>query len=189
LKRVVDVAGAAVGGVLAAPVMLACIVWIKLVDPGPALYSQWRVGHRGRLFRIYKLRTMRRDAEAGGIQYARANDLRILPGCQWMRRSHIDELPQLWNIMLGQMSLVGPRPERPEMLERLRPMIPRIDRRLVGRPGLTGLAQVINGYTNDVAGARAKTACDLRYLRNRSLFGEFKLLLRTIGKLWDPAAM
>ena len=153
------------------------------------LYCQWRVGRDGWLFRIYKLRTMRSNAEEGGARYARAHDQRVLPGCRWMRRSHVDELPQLWNILLGEMSLIGPRPERPEMLERLRPMIPRIDVRHAGRPGLTGLAQVTNGYTNDLQGARCKLAHDLRYLRSHSILGEIKLLLRTTSKVWDRAAM
>ena len=188
-KRVVDVALALVALLLLAPLMTGCAIWIKMIDPGPVLYSQWRVGRDGWLFRIYKLRTMYLDAEKHGVQYAKTNDRRILPGCRWMRKSHVDELPQLLNILQGHMSLVGPRPERPEMLEQLRPMIPRIDHRHVGRPGLTGLAQVNNGYTNDLNGARAKLAYDLRYLRRRSLFQNFKLMLQTLTKVWDPSAL
>lgn len=189
VKRGLDVAGGLVGLVLCAPLLAACVVWIRLIDPGPALYRQWRVGRRGWLFRIAKLRTMRLDAESGGARFAASNDPRVLPGCHWMRRSHVDELPQLWNILVGQMSLVGPRPERPEMLEQLRRRIPRIDRRHAVRPGLTGLAQLLNGYTNDVQGARRKQALDLRYLRHPSLLAEFGLLARTVTRLWDPAAM
>ena len=106
-----------------------------------------------------------------------------------MRRSHVDELPQLWNILLGQMSLVGPRPERPEMIEKLRQTIPRIEKRLVGLPGLTGLAQIRNGYTNDLKGARLKMAHDLRYLRSRSFWSEVGLLLQTAPKLWDRSGI
>ena len=106
-----------------------------------------------------------------------------------MRRSHVDELPQLWNILRGDMSLVGPRPERPEMFEQLRKDIPGIELRLAGRPGLTGLAQVKHGYTNDLAGARRKIAFDLRYLRRRSVFSDLKLLLATFPKVWDQAAL
>ncbi len=189
VKRAVDVTGALAGLLTASPLLVLCMLWIRTVNPGPALFRQWRVGRRGWLFPLYKLRTMSLDAESNGVQYAQANDPRVLPGCAWMRRSHVDELPQLWNVLVGQMSLVGPRPERPEMVERLRRHIPRIDRRHVSRPGLTGLAQVVNGYTNDLRGSRRKIACDLRYLRRRSALGEFKLLLRTTTRIWDPAAL
>ena len=188
-KRCLDVVSGMVGLVLCAPLLATCALWIRLVDPGPAFYRQWRVGRDGWLFQINKLRTMSLDAEELGARFAQTNDPRVLPGCQWMRRSHVDELPQLWNILRGEMSLVGPRPERPEMLEQLRPMIPRIDRRHTWRPGLTGLAQVVNGYTNDLSGTRRKLACDLKYLRRPSALGEIKLLLRTATKLWDPSAM
>ena len=110
------------------------------------------------------------------------------PGCQWVRKSHADELPQLVNILLGQMSVVGPRPERPEIIEELRGDLPGIERRLAAAPGLTGLAQVRNGYSNDVAGMRRKLAYDLRYLRSRSLIRDVKLILETIPRVWDPTA-
>jgi lipopolysaccharide/colanic/teichoic acid biosynthesis glycosyltransferase len=190
VKRLVDILGAAVGLTLLMPVMLACACWIRLQDGGPALYRQWRVGQDGWLFQIYKFRTMRQDAERPGkAQFASLNDPRVLTGCAWMRKSHVDELPQLWNILIGEMSLVGPRPERPEMLDRLRGQIPRIERRLLGKPGLTGLAQLRHGYTNDIAGARRKVAFDLRYLRQQSILAELRLVLATIPKVWDRAAL
>jgi len=189
-KRSLDIIGAVIGLMLCAPLLAACALWIKLGDRGPIFYSQWRVGASGWLFRIYKLRTMATDAESiGDARFAKSRDPRILPGCGWMRRSHVDELPQLLNILLGQMSLVGPRPERPEIIEQLRTAIPGIDRRLATRPGLTGLAQVRNGYTNDVQGARRKLAYDLKYLRGRSIRNEIGLLLRTIPRVWDQTAM
>ncbi len=188
-KRLIDVMAAGVGLLLCMPVMLACAVWIKLCDRGPVFYSQWRVGRDGLLFRIHKLRTMRTDAERQGIRWASQGDSRILPGCNWMRRSHVDELPQLWNILRGDMSLVGPRPERPEMIEQLRPHIPRIEKRLAATPGLTGLAQVRNGYTNDIAGARRKQVYDLQYLRRRSLRQDLRLILATVPRVWDQAAL
>jgi lipopolysaccharide/colanic/teichoic acid biosynthesis glycosyltransferase len=189
-KRLLDVVGAATGLVLTAPLLLGCAAWVSLIDGGPAFYQQWRVGRDGWMFRIYKLRTMVRRAEgAGPARFASAADPRILPGCRWMRRSHVDELPQLWQILKGQMSLVGPRPERPEIIEQLRPALPGIERRLTDRPGLTGLAQVRNGYANTTAGARRKLALDLRYLRRRSILGEIRLVLQTLPKVWDPAAL
>ncbi len=182
-KRCFDIAGSLFGLLLTAPVLAACVLWIRIQDGGPAVYRQWRVGRDGWLFQIYKLRTMGHDAEHGGARFAEADDPRVLPGCGWMRRSHVDELPQLWNVLRGQMSLVGPRPERPEMIEQLRPMIRHIDRRHVRRPGLTGLAQVVNGYTNDVAGARRKMAYDMRYLRRYGLMGELGIMLRTVPRM------
>lgn len=190
LKRMIDIVGAACGLALLSPVMLLSMLWIRMQDGGPALYRQWRVGQDGWLFQIYKFRTMRLDAEKPGkAQFASQNDPRILTGCAWMRRSHVDELPQLWNILIGEMSLVGPRPERPEMLEQLRRDIPRIERRLIAKPGLTGLAQLRHGYTNDIAGARRKVAFDLRYLRQQSILAEVRLVLATIPRVWDRAAL
>lgn len=189
-KRFIDVAGSGFGMLAILPLLGFCALWIRLVDGGPVFYSQWRVGTNGWLFKIYKFRTMRINAEKpGSAQWASKRDPRVLWGCNWMRRSHVDELPQLWNILRGDMSLVGPRPERPEMFEELRRNIPSIELRLVGRPGLTGLAQVKHGYTNDLAGARRKVAFDLRYLRRRSIFNDVKLLLATFPKVWDQAAL
>lgn len=174
--------------VLLSPVMLGCALWIKLVDGGPVIYRQWRVGRDGWLFNIYKFRTMSQNAETDGVRFATQADPRILPGCKWIRKSHVDELPQLLNILMGHMSLVGPRPERPEIIEELRKDLPGIERRLAATPGLTGLAQVRNGYSNDLAGMRRKLAYDLRYLRRRSLLNDIKLILETIPRVWDPSA-
>ena len=179
------------GGVLllaVSVVLMGCAFWIGGICREGVIYSQWRVGRNGRLFRVYKLRTMRSDAERHGARYADRKDDRILPGCRWMRMSHVDELPQLWNILKGDMSLVGPRPERPEMFEALRGTAPGFERRLAAKPGLTGPAQLHVGYTNDAAGARRKLAWDLRYLRRRSVRRDAVLLLRTLPKLWDTTA-
>jgi lipopolysaccharide/colanic/teichoic acid biosynthesis glycosyltransferase len=189
ISRLIDVTAAVCGLMILLPLLAACGLWIKLVDRGPALYWQWRVGHNGWMFRIYKLRTMRSDAERSGARFAEADDPRVLPGCGWMRRSHVDELPQLWNILRGNMSLVGPRPERPEILDWLTREVPGIERRLAGKPGLTGLAQVRNGYTNDLSGARRKLAFDLRYLRRRGPWMDMRLVLATLPKVWDHAAL
>ena len=188
VKRAVDVTLAATAFVVMLPVVLACAAWIRSRDGGPAFYAQWRVGRDGWLFRIYKLRTMTLDAERNGAQLASRRDPRVLAGCGWMRRSHVDELPQLINIIRGDMSLVGPRPERPELIERLRQDIPGIERRLAATPGLTGLAQIRSGYANDVRGIRRKLAYDLLYLRRRTVLGDARLLLATVPKLWDRSA-
>ena len=190
VKRVIDVASALALLVVTGPVLAVCAGWVWLMDGRPVLYRQWRVGRGGWLFEVYKLRTMSADAEGDGqARFAQSRDPRVLPGCGWMRRSHVDELPQLWNVLMGQMSLVGPRPERPEMIEHLRPHLPGIDRRLAVRPGITGLAQVRNGYTNDVAGARKKLAYDLQYLRRLNLGTELRLMFATVPKLWDRASL
>ncbi len=188
-QRAIDVIAAVVGIVATGPVIVACAAWVKLIDGGPVFFRQWRVGRDGWLFRIWKLRTMVADAEADGAKLACAADPRVLPGCGWMRKSHIDELPQLWNILVGEMSLVGPRPERPEIHERVASSLPRFDARTQGRPGLTGLAQVRNGYTNDLPGMRRKLALDRCYLRRRSILLDLWLILATAPKLWDRAAL
>ncbi|WP_428386469.1 sugar transferase [Mucisphaera sp.] len=187
-KRCIDIFAAGLGLLLLSPLLLAVALWIKAIDRGPVLYWQWRVGRNGWLFRLWKFRTMTLDAEDAGARLATTGDQRILPGCRWMRKSHIDELPQLWNILTGQMSLVGPRPERPEIIEELREEVPRIEWRLTGPPGLTGLAQVRNGYSNDLRGMRRKLALDLRYLRRRSIAADVRILLQTVPRCWDPTA-
>ena len=188
-KRVLDILIGGAALLAAAPVIVLCLIIIKRIDPGPAVFCQWRVGRGGRMFRIYKLRTMRLGAEyATGAVFASSADDRIIPGCRWMRHSHVDELPQLWNILRGEMSLVGPRPERPELIDNLIKKLPRFEQRLAVLPGLTGLAQIRNGYTNDIAGARKKLAYDLLYIRRMNWINEIKLLLGTLPKVWDRAA-
>jgi len=188
VKRLVDLSGALLALLMFSPVLLFAAMWVKCTDGGPVFYRQWRVGRDGKPFMIWKLRTMRTDAEKDGPRYATDNDPRIVPGCGWMRTSHVDELPQLLNIVRGEMSLVGPRPERPEFIEQLREELPHVDRRLAGTPGITGLAQVVNGYTNDLDGMRRKLALDLRYLEQRSIFLDIRLILKTLPRFWDRTA-
>lgn len=187
-KRLVDLTGALLALLLFSPLLVFTALWVKLADGGPVFYRQWRVGRDGKLFRIWKLRTMRTDAEKDGPQFATDNDPRIVRGCGWMRTSHVDELPQLLNILRGEMSLVGPRPERPEFIDQLRTELPGVDRRLAGTPGLTGLAQVVNGYTNDIEGMRRKLDLDLRYLEQRSIRLDLRLILKTLPRFWDRTA-
>ncbi len=189
-KELLDVAGAAMALAVFLPVMAVCAVMIKLADPSaPVLYEQVRVGLNGRLFKIYKLRTMYADAEkAGRAQWAGDDDPRVIPLCRWMRRSHIDELPQLLNILRGEMSLVGPRPERPELFATLTQDIPDFEQRLAVKPGLTGLAQIRNGYDTDIESVRRKLAYDLEYIERMSLGLELRLLAATVGKFRDRGA-
>ncbi len=134
----------------------------------------------GKPFVLYKFRTMRNDAEKNGAQFAVQGDPRVTTLGRFMRKTRIDELPQLWNVLKGEMSLVGPRPERPEFIEKLSDEIPDYLHRLGLKPGLTGPAQVINGYDNDIAGFRRKVALDLLYLQNCCFWNDVKILARTV---------
>lgn len=135
----------------------------------------------GRPFTIYKLRTMRTDAERDGAQLAKIGDARVTPVGRFLRRSRIDELPQLWNVLRGDMSIVGPRPERPEFIGELSKEVPGYLDRLGIRPGLTGLAQVLNGYDEDLDSVRRKVHLDLLYLQHYSPATDIRILLRTVG--------
>jgi lipopolysaccharide/colanic/teichoic acid biosynthesis glycosyltransferase len=135
----------------------------------------------GRHFTLYKFRTMRQDAEKNGAQFAQKNDSRITGIGKLMRKTRLDELPQLWNVLKGEMTLVGPRPERPEFLEELSEQIPNYIQRLGLKPGLTGVAQIVNGYDNEIESFRRKVAFDLLYLQNCCLWNDIKILFRTIG--------
>jgi len=153
---------------------------IKLEDGGPVLYRQTRVGRRGVPFTLYKLRSMRCDAEAeSGPQWAALEDARVTRVGKWIRALRIDEIPQAWNVLRGEMSFVGPRPERVEFVHMLSERIPGYDRRHLVRPGLTGWAQVNQPYSGTVEDARLKHALDLQYLAHRSLRLDARILLRT----------
>lgn len=189
-KGVLDKIGASIALVVFTPVMLCCAVLIKLADPvGPVMFRQVRVGLNGRLFSLYKLRTMYVDAEAHGRAVrADQDDARVIPVCRWMRRSHVDELPQLVNILWGDMSLVGPRPERPELFEEVQRQVPRFEERLGMKPGLTGLAQVRNGYDVDLDTVRNKFRFDREYLNKVSLGLDCRLILATVSKFNDRSS-
>lgn len=189
-KDILDVIGGLIAMIVFLPVMLAAAMIIKIADPaGPVLYRQVRVGRHGRLFTIYKMRTMFIDSEKHGkAQRAGQDDPRIIPACRWMRMSHVDELPQLVNIIRGEMSLVGPRPERPELFEEISRQVPDFEKRLAVKPGLTGLAQIMNGYDTDIQSVRRKLQYDLEYIQNMSLKLEFRLLLATVAKFHDRGA-
>ncbi|HXE31990.1 MAG TPA: sugar transferase [Terriglobales bacterium] len=165
-KRLWDIAGAFLCLLLALLPLGVCMLLIRWETPGPALLGQVRVGLHGRVFRLWKLRTMRHDAEGDGRpRFALESDPRATRVGAWLRAWHGDELPQLWNVLCGDMSLVGPRPERPCFVERFRDEIPDYDRRHCIRPGITGWAQVNTGYAGDCAATRIKTRFDLAYLQ------------------------
>jgi len=180
LKRVEDLAGATVGLLLAAPIIAVAAVLIKTTSPGPVFYVQERCGENGRPFRLYKLRTMRPDAEKEtGPVFAQPDDARRTPVGAFLRRHNLDELPQLWNVLKGDMSLVGPRPERPHFVEKFKTDIARYMWRHVCRPGLTGWAQV-NGLRGDTSIAE-RIRYDLYYLENWSLAFDIKILFKTLS--------
>jgi lipopolysaccharide/colanic/teichoic acid biosynthesis glycosyltransferase len=135
----------------------------------------------GRHFTLYKFRTMRTDAEKQGARFAVKGDPRVTSIGRLLRKTRVDELPQLWNVLKGEMSLVGPRPERPEFIKTLSDQIPSYLDRLGLQPGLTGVAQILNGYDNEIESFRRKVAFDLHYLQNCSVWNDFKILVRTIG--------
>ncbi len=188
-KEVVDIVLGSIALVLALPVLAVCGVIIKLSSRGPVFHVQTRVGKDGKPFRMYKLRTMYVDAEsATGAVWASKHDPRVVPTCRWMRQSHIDELPQLINVIRGDMSLVGPRPERPEIMDELVRIFPEFAKRLTVRPGITGLAQVRNGYDGSIEGTRRKLKADLEYIERRRWAMELKILAATVAKLNDKGA-
>jgi len=188
-KEVVDIVLGFIALVLCLPVLAVCALIIRLSSKGPVFFSQNRVGKGGKLFEMHKLRTMYVDAEsASGAVWASKHDPRIVATCRWMRRSHLDELPQLINVIRGDMSLVGPRPERPEILAELEKRYPQVRRRLSVRPGITGLAQVRNGYDTSIDAFRYKLEADLEYIERSNWSTEIRILAATLGKFKDGSA-
>lgn len=171
---------AAVLLVLALPFIGLAALLVKLTSRGPVLYSQTRLGLNGRQFKIYKIRTMIRNCEhVSGPCWSTPGDPRITPVGQFLRATHIDELPQLWNVLRGEMSLVGPRPERPEFAHSLEALIPLYGERLIVRPGVTGLAQVQFPPDSDLEGVRGKLAYDLHYIQQVSFWLDLKIIVAT----------
>jgi lipopolysaccharide/colanic/teichoic acid biosynthesis glycosyltransferase len=166
--------------ILTAPLLLLAAVLIKLTSRGPIIYSQTRVGRWGRPFTILKLRTMAHNCEhQSGPQWATAKDPRITWLGRLLRRTHLDELPQLWNVLRGDMSLIGPRPERPEFVVNLEKVIPHYRDRLQVRPGVTGLAQVQLPPDTDLSSVRRKLAYDLYYVRHFNMWLDLRILFCT----------
>lgn len=180
-KRAFDIVASLFGIIFSLPLAACIALIIKLDDRGPVLYAQQRVGQNGRPFRLYKFRTMRLGAEADGAVWAVQNDPRATRAGRWLRRSRLDELPQFVNVLKGDMSLVGPRPERPDFVTTLSEKIAYFNERHLVKPGLTGWAQINFRYGSSIADAKRKLQFDLYYLKNMSLELDVMILLRTLG--------
>jgi sugar transferase (PEP-CTERM system associated) len=181
MKRMLDVLLSAIGLLLAAPLMLLTVIALKRTSPGPVLYHQQRVGKDGRVFTIHKFRSMRTDAEkATGAVWSSEGDPRVTPVGRFLRRTRVDELPQLWNVLKGDMSVVGPRPERPEFVTNLTKEIPFYGQRHVVRPGLTGWAQVRHSYGSTAHDALQKLQYELFYIKHLSIAFDVFIILETV---------
>ncbi|MEI6828803.1 MAG: exopolysaccharide biosynthesis polyprenyl glycosylphosphotransferase [Synechococcaceae cyanobacterium ELA445] len=183
LKRLGDVVVATALLILSAPLLLLAALLIRLEDGGPVLYGQWRTGLYGVPMRIWKLRSMGVQAEPEGAQWAQRDDPRITRIGDWLRKLRLDELPQLVSVLKGEMSLIGPRPERPELEEELEQQIPHYRVRHWVRPGLSGWAQVCYPYGASLADSRMKLSYDLYYLRNANLMLDGLILIKTLRLL------
>jgi exopolysaccharide biosynthesis polyprenyl glycosylphosphotransferase len=179
-KLVFEPLAAMLLGLILSPVMLLVALLIKATSPGPVFYRQVRTGYLGRNFMLVKFRSMATDAEARGVQWSSSNDPRVTPLGRILRATRLDELPQLWNVMRGEMSFIGPRPERPEIYKQLEKQIPHFSLRLLIRPGVTGWAQVSSGYAASVDECRIKLEHDLYYIQHISPRLDLVILCRTI---------
>jgi exopolysaccharide biosynthesis polyprenyl glycosylphosphotransferase len=184
IKRMLDVIASAIGMVVFLLILPFMALIIRLDSPGSIFYAQERTGLNGRIFRIYKFRSMRSDAEAKtGAVFSQKGDPRVTRVGRFMRKTRLDELPQIINILRGDMSIVGPRPERPEHIKRLTQKIPFYRTRLTIRPGLTGWAQVRYNYGSTDEDALIKLQYDLYYIRHQSLILDINIMVRTVGKV------
>lgn len=178
VKRAFDVVSCGCALVVLAIPMGVIALKIKSESPGPVIYAQRRVGKNGRVFNVYKFRSMYIDAEKRGAQWAQGNDPRVTPFGKVMRRTRIDEIPQFWNVFKGDMSLIGPRPERPAFCDEFEKRIHGWHYRTMVTPGLSGLAQVTGGY--DLL-PKEKVVLDLEYIEHRSIAMDLKIILKTLG--------
>ncbi|NVN98002.1 MAG: TIGR03013 family PEP-CTERM/XrtA system glycosyltransferase [Geobacteraceae bacterium] len=186
VKRFIDIAVSLTGIFLTLPLFPIFILLVKLNSPGPVFYRQVRVGRLGSHFTLYKFRTMDVDAEIGtGAVWAAENDGRIKPIARFMRKSRLDELPQLYNVLIGNMSFIGPRPERPEFVRKLQELIPFYSKRHFLKPGLTGWAQIKHPYGASVEESFEKLRYDLYYFKNMNLMLDTVILLKTIRVIFS----
>lgn len=182
VKRLFDIVASAVGLLVLSPLFLYILVKLRRKGDGSALFRQERIGMNGRPFMILKFRTMRADAEADGIpQLAERWDERLSPDCLFLREHHLDELPQLWNVFVGDMSFVGPRPERKYFIDKIMEQNSDYQYLYQMRPGITSLATIYNGYTDNMEKMLIRLQMDLEYLQKRSVWLDAKILFTTIS--------
>jgi len=182
IKRLFDIASSSVLLALASPIMLLTMLAIKLESEGPIIYRQERVGLGGKVFMCLKFRSMRTDAEKDGVAvWAKKNDSRVTRVGAFIRKTRIDELPQILSVLKGEMSIVGPRPERPSFVNQLKQQIPYYDIRHSVKPGVTGWAQVRYSYGASLEDALHKHQYDLYYVKNNSLFLDLLILFETVS--------
>ena len=182
-KRIIDVILSIVLiATLFIPVLLI-VLFIRIESNGNPIFKQERIGRHGEPFTMYKLRTMRINSEKTSASFAGANDVRITKLGKFLRRTRIDETPQLMNVLIGDMSLIGPRPEQSKLITEIYQHIPEFTLREIVRPGITGWAQVNQGYVDNIKSSKTKLEFDLFYIKNISLFLDLKILMLTLGTL------
>ena len=183
IKRLLDLCIAVVGLLLALPILLIACFAIGLETGFPLFFKQIRSGYLGKPYTLYKLRTMKKDAEESGAQWASSQDDRVTAVGWFLRKTRIDEIPQLWNVIKGEMSIVGPRPERPELESEIVQKLPFWKCRYLIKPGLTGWAQIKYQYASDMQSSEEKLAYDLFYVKNASFFLDLEIMLSTLRSL------
>ncbi len=181
VKRLIEFGASALLLILSMPIVALTALAIRVDSRGPIFFRQKRVGKDGSIFTLYKFRSMYEDAEQNGAMWAEKKDCRVTRVGKWLRLIRVDELPQIWNVFRGEMSLIGPRPEQPEFVQKLEAKVPYYSIRHSVRPGITGWAQVNYRYGASVEDAIQKLEYDIYYIKNMSLLLDLKILLRTIG--------
>ena len=179
IKYILEPVAAVALSILLSPILLIVALLVKLTSPGPIFYRQIRTGYLGKPFELVKFRSMVVDAEVNGPQWSTSNDARVTSFGHFLRRTRIDELPQLWNVMRTEISFIGPRPERPEIYEQLKSQVPLFSLRTLVRPGITGYAQVCSGYAASSAESLLKLEYDLFYIQHMSLRFDLSILVKT----------
>ena len=183
LKRLADLVLAVFGLLLSLPLVLPVLVVIAIDSGFPLFFKQTRTGFMGRPYTLYKLRTMKKDAEKKGAEWAREKDQRVTRCGRFLRKWRVDEIPQFWNVLKGEMSIVGPRPERPEFQEELIKKVPHWNCRHLVKPGLTGWAQIRFRYASDLDDSEEKLSFDLYYVKHASLLMDLQIMLSTLRSI------
>ena len=183
VKRLIDIIGATLGLLLLSPAYIIIFFLLKKKESGSVLFRQERIGMGGKPFVIYKYRTMKEESEVDGPRLAEQGDSRLTPFGKFLREHHLDELPQLWNVLIGDMSLVGPRPERKFFIDKIMKLDSRYEYLYELRPGLTSEATLHNGYTDTMEKMLERLELDIKYLKTRSLVSDFKIITETVTSI------